>query len=86
MSRRDPMGIGYDPDILRSLQDAYNKILAAAEELRAEYKTLSDLLALASIVDEVQGKRDACAARLERIECRRHVRARRAASAAGVLA
>lgn len=79
MSRRDPLGIGYDPDILRSLLDAYERILVAAEKLRAEYNALPDLLALATIVDEIEGKRDGCIRRLDRIESKRHTQARRAA-------
>lgn len=78
MSRRDPLGIGFDPDLLRSLHDAYGKILAAAELLRGETHTLPDLIALASIVDDVQEKRDVCEQRLRKIDARRHAQARSA--------
>ncbi len=77
MSRRDPQGLGYDPTILRTLVDAYNRMLAELNAMRRESETVAELLALATITDEIHTKRESCHRRLDRIESQRFTEAKR---------
>lgn len=79
MSRRDPQGLGYDPHILRILIDAYGRILREFNAMRRESTDVGELLAIASCVDEIEGKRDSCQRRLDRVETHRFNSARREA-------
>ena len=77
MSRRDPQGLGFDPTILRSLIDAYGRILREFTAMRLESNDVGELLAIAACVDEIEAKRDSCQRRLDRVETQRHTSARR---------
>jgi hypothetical protein len=77
MSRRDPQGLGFDPVILRTLIEAYRRMLCAFTEMRRESNDVAELLAIAACVDEIEAKRDSCQRRLDRVETMRHVSARR---------
>lgn len=77
MSRRDPQGLGYDPVILRTLLDAYSRMLRELNAMRRESSDISELLAIATCVDEIDSKRASCQRRLDRIESQRHTLARR---------
>lgn len=76
MSRRDPQGLGYDPAILRTLLDAYQRMLQALNDMRKEADTVPELLAIATVTDEVQAKLLGAQRRLDRIESQRHTVAR----------
>lgn len=78
MSRRDAQGLGFDPVILRTLLDAYGRILREFTAMRKESNDVGELLAIAACVDEIEGKRDSCQRRLDRVETHRHLEARRA--------
>lgn len=78
MSRRDPQGLGFDPVILRTLVDAYGRILREFTAMRKESNDVAELLAIAACVDEIEVKRDSCQRRLDRVETQRHLDARRA--------
>lgn len=78
MSRSDPQGIGYDPTILRTLLDAYGRILREFTAMRKESNDVAELLAIAACVDEIEAKRDSCQRRLDRVETHRYREARRA--------
>ena len=78
MSRRDPQGLGFDPVILRTLVEAYGRILREFTAMRKESNDVGELLAIAACVDEIEGKRDSCQRRLDRVETQRHTEARRA--------
>jgi hypothetical protein len=80
VSRRDEFG--HDPDSLRGLVEAYTQILSAAEVLRCKKMALRERFALATIVDEIEGKRKTCQRRLHGIEEQRHGLARAAERAA----
>jgi hypothetical protein len=61
-----------DLPILRSLRDAYRKILDAANDLKKEENDAGQLLAICTIIDEVQDKFERVGkqlSRLERIPC-----------------
>lgn len=79
MSRRDPQGLGYDPTILRTLIDAYTRMLAELNVMRRESETVAELLALATITDEIHTKRESCYRRLDRVETQRNLQAHREA-------
>lgn len=78
MSRRDAQGLGFDPVILRTLLDAYGRMLRELNAMRRESDSVSELLAIASCTDEVQTKISSCQRRLDRVETHRHSEARRA--------
>ena len=80
MSRRDPQGLGYDPTILRTLIEAYSRILREFTAMRKESNDVGELLAIAACVDEIECKRDSCQRRLDRIETHRHIVARNEAA------
>lgn len=79
MSRRDPQGLGYDPTILRTLLDAYTRMLRELNAMRREAETVPELIAIATATDEVQAKAASCQRRLDHVESRRHTLARREA-------
>ena len=79
MSRRDPQGLGYDPTILRTLVDAYGRVLREFTAMRLESNDVGELLAIAACVDEIEAKRDSCQRRLDRTETQRFTEARREA-------
>ena len=77
MSRRDPQGLGFDPVILRTLQDAYRRILSELNAMRRDSESVAELLAIATVTDEIQSKLTSCQRRLDRVETQRHSEARR---------
>ena len=86
MSRSDPQGLGFDPGVLRTLRDAYQRMLGVLNEMRRDSGRVDELLAIAAVTDEVQVKLSSCLRRLDRIETHRHTQARSAKIAAEVLA
>ena len=81
MSRVDPVGVGYDPNVLRAVVDAYRRMLGELNAMRRVSDTVPELLAIATVTDEVQAKLANCQRRLDRVECHRHTQAQRAARA-----
>ena len=79
MSRRDGQRLGFDPVILRTLLDAYGRMLRELNVMRHETDSVAELLAIAAATDEVQSKHASCQRRLDRVECQRHTEARREA-------
>ena len=71
--------MGYDPTILRTLLDAYGRILREFTAMRQASNDVGELLAIAACVDEIESKRDSCQRRLDRIETQRFTEARRRA-------
>ena len=80
MSRADPVGVGYDPNVLRAVVDAYRSMLRELNAIRARSDSVAELLAIATVTEEIQGKLGNCQRRLDRVECQRHTQARRAAA------
>ena len=78
MSRTDPQGVGYDPTVLRTLRDAYHRMLGELNTMRREADNVPELLAIATVTDELQSKLSACQRRLDRVECQRFNLARAA--------
>lgn len=83
MSRSDPQGLGFDPVVLRTLLDAYQRMLAQLNGMRQESDNVAELLAIATVTDEVQGKLASCQRRLDRVETHRYSVARAMAAGAG---
>ena len=81
MSRRDAQGLGFDPVILRTLLDAYGRMLREFTAMRKESNDVAELLAIAACVDEIEAKRDSCQRRLDRVETQRFAGAGRGAQA-----
>ena len=86
MSRRDPQGLGFDPVILRTLIEAYGRMLRELNAMRRESDSVSELLAIAACTDEVQAKHASCQRRLDRVETHRYRQARAAEHVAQVSA
>ena len=79
MSRTDPQTLGYDPTVLRTLLDAYGRILREFNAMRQESNDVAELLGIAAAMDEIEAKRDSCQRRLDRVETHRFTAARRQA-------
>lgn len=75
MSRRDPQGLGYDPNVLRRLLDIYTRIGQMLNELRRDSTDVEELLSIAWLTDEMAAKRASAQRRLDRIETHRDTEA-----------
>lgn len=71
MSRRDPQGLGYDPAVLRTLVDAYGRMLRELNVMRRESQDVAELLAIAAVTDECVSKQSSAQRRLDRVEVQR---------------
>lgn len=68
-----------DLDIARTLLHAYQCMAVELERMRAETSLLPELIAIATVADEVHGKRDFQSVRVRKLEAARHRQARTAA-------
>lgn len=77
MSRRDHHGPGWDPTIVRTLVEAYQRFLRVLDEMRLETSEVGELLSIASAADEMQAKLDHWQRRMDAIETDARLQAHR---------
>jgi hypothetical protein len=76
VSRRDPQGLGYNPTVLRTLLKAYRSCLPQLEVMRCESSDIEELLAIATVSDEIHATLLSLQRRLDRVETHRFANAR----------
>jgi hypothetical protein len=77
MSRRGETGPGWDISIVRTLCEAYSRLLRELDVMRRETDDLPELLSIAACADELQEKLDHWQRRMDRIETNARLQAHR---------